>query len=182
VLRNDTVVDKVAKGLFYFDHSAGADIAAKYQVRTVDGAGNLSGLVKAQGPSGKPAVILDDAQGTISFSGNWQRETNLQPAYEGTISRSDEKGASFSFSVEGSKFTWFTKLGDDCGKAEVTIDGEREAVVDTYDADDIWGVGVYSKTFSAPGKHSVKVTVLGEHGGPRGKGTLVYVDGVRIEP
>jgi len=49
--------------------------------------------------------------------------------------------------------------------------------------DDIWGVGVYAKTFSAAGKQSVKVTVLGEHGhGPRGKGTLVYVDSVRIVP
>jgi len=181
VLRNSMVVDKVAKGLFYFDHSAGADIAAKYQVRTVDGAGNRSGLVTAQGPGAKPAVILDDAQDAILFSGNWQRETNLQPAYEGTISHSEDKGASFSFSFEGSKFTWFTKLGDDCGKAEVTIDGERAAVVDTYDADDIWGVGIYTKTFPVAGKHSVQVTVLGEHGGPRGKGTLVYVDGVRIE-
>ena len=53
VLRNNTVVDKVAKGVFYFDHSAGADIAAKYQVRTVDGAGNRSGLVTAQGPGGE---------------------------------------------------------------------------------------------------------------------------------
>ena len=100
----------------------------------------------------------------------------------GTISSSDEKGASFSFSFDGSKFTWFTKLGDDCGKADISIDGQREAVVDTYSADDIWGVGVYSKTFPAAGKHSVQITVLGEHGGPRGKGTLVYVDGLRIQP
>ena len=56
VLRNNTVVDKVAKGVFYFDHSAGADIAANYQVRTVDGAGNRSGLVTAQGPGAKPAA------------------------------------------------------------------------------------------------------------------------------
>jgi len=54
-------------------------------------------------------------------------------------------------------------------------------VVDTFSADDIFGVGIYSKTFDAPGAHRVKVTVLGEHGGPRGKGTLVYLDGVRVE-
>lgn len=184
VLRNNTVLDKVAKGNFYFDHSAGADIAAEYQIRTVDGAGNRSELVtaKGSGPGSRPALILDDAQQAISFSGNWRRESGLQPAYMGTISGSDEKGASFSFSFDGSKFTWFTKLGNDCGKADVIIDGQREAVVDTYSADDIWGVGVYSKTFPAAGKHSVQVTVLGEHGGPRGKGTLVYVDGVGIEP
>jgi hypothetical protein len=181
VLRNNQVLDKVAKGTFYFDHSAGADVAATYQIRSVDGAGLRSGLASAAGPARKPARILDDAQTAISFAGKWQRETHLQPAHEGTISRSDETGASFSFGFDGTKFTWFTKLGGDCGKAEISIDGQREAVVDTYSADDIWGVGVYSRTFPAAGKHTVKITVLGEHGGPRGKGTFVYVDGVRIE-
>src|ERR1019366_2918034 len=87
VVRNNQVLDKVAKGNFYFDHSAGADVAATYQVRSVDG-----------------------AQTAISFAGKWQRETDLQPAYEGTISGSDETGASFSFGVKGTKFTWFSKL------------------------------------------------------------------------
>jgi hypothetical protein len=181
VLRNGAVVDKVSKGTFYFDHSAGADIAARYQVRTVDGSGLHSGVADAEGLAGRPARILDDGQSSITFTGNWERQTNLQPAYDGTISRNDKKGASFAFELDGSKFTWFTKLGDDCGKAEVAIDGRDEAVVDTYSADDIWGVGIYSKTFAAAGKHTVTITVLGEHGGPRGKGTFVYVDGVRIE-
>jgi hypothetical protein len=181
VFRNHQMVDKVAKGTFYFDHSAGADIAAMYQVRSVDGAGLRSGAATAAGSGGKPALIFDDAQTALSFAGKWERETGLQPAYAGTISRSDETSASFSFGFEGTKFTWFTKLGDDCGKAEVSIDGQREAVVDTYSADDIWGVGIYSKTFPAAGKHTVKISVLGEHGGPRGNGAYVYVDGVRIE-
>jgi hypothetical protein len=181
VLRNNQVLDNVAKGTFYFDHSAGADLAATYQVRSVDGAGLRSESATAPGGQGKPALILDDAQSAIAFAGKWQRQTGLQPAYEGTISHSDETGASFSFELDAMKFTWFTKLGDDCGEAEVSIDGQREAVVDTYSADDIWGVGVYSKTFPVAGKHTVKITVLGEHGGPRGKGTFVYVDGVRIE-
>ena len=181
VFRNNQVLDRVAKGTFYFDHSAGADVAATYQVRSVNGAGLRSALATATGPGGKPALILDDAQTAISFAGKWQRETDLQPAYEGTISHSDEKGASFSFGFDGAKFTWFTKLGDDCGKAEIAIDGQNEAVIDTYSADDVWGVGIFSKTFPTADKHTVRITVLGEHGGPRGKGTAVYLDGVRIE-
>jgi hypothetical protein len=184
VLRNGDVIDKVAKGTYYFDHSAGADLGARYEVRTVDGAGLRSGSVSAQGRNRKPARILDDAlPGGLSFSGAWQRQTQLQPAYAGTISMSDEKGASFGFEFEGTKFTWFTKLGDDGGKAEVLIDGQHEGVVDTYSADDIWGVGVYSKEFPAGGPHWVKISVVGEHGGPRGygKGNFVYVDGIRIQ-
>ena len=184
VLRDGAVIDKVAKGTYYYDHSAGADWAAKYEVRTVNGAGLRSGLAAADGQKRKAARILDDAQqGGLGFTGAWQRQSGLQPAYQGTISRSDEKGASFEFEFEGTQFTWFTKLGDDGGKAEVLIDGQPGAIVDTYSADDIWGVGVYSKEFSSGGTHRVKISVLGERGGPHGygKGGFVYVDGVRIQ-
>jgi hypothetical protein len=182
VLRDGEVIDKVAKGHYYFDHSAGADAPARYEVRTVDEAGLRSRLAVAQGPGWKPALILDDAPGAgLNYTGHWEQQRNLQPTYKETISRSEEKGASFEFEMEGVKFTWFTKMCEDCGIAEITIDGQREAVVDTYSADDIWGVGIYTKTFPAAGKHRVKISVSGQHGGPRGKGTFVYVDGVRIE-
>ncbi len=182
VLREGAVVDKVAKGTYYFDHSAGASLGASYAIRAVNGGGLPSGQTAAEGPAVPAARVLDDAPGSgISFTGEWQRETGLQPVYQGTLTRSDQKGASFEFAVDGSKFTWFTRLCNECGKAEIAVDGKNEAVVDTYSADDILGVGIYSKSFSAPGQHRVRISVLGEHGGPRGKGTLVYVDGVQVE-
>jgi hypothetical protein len=184
VLRNGVVIDKVAKGTYYFDHSAGADLGARYEVRTVDGAGLRSGPAAAQEQKRNTVRILDDALASgLSFSGAWQRQTDLQPAYAGTISRSDEKEASFEFEFEGTKFTWFTKLGDDGGKAEVLIDGQPDGVVDTYSADDIWGVGAYRKEFPTGGLHRVKISVLGERGGPPGygKGSFIYVDGVSIQ-
>jgi hypothetical protein len=55
-------------------------------------------------------------------------------------------------------------------------------VVDTYSADDIWGVGVYSKTFPSGGKHTVKISVLGQPPDAYGKGTSVYLDGIQINP
>jgi hypothetical protein len=184
VLRDGVVMDKVAKGTYYFDHSAGADLAARYEVRTVDEAGLRSVSATANPQNGRKARILDDAQPSgLSFTGAWQRQAGLQLAYQGTISRSDEKGASFEFEFEGTKFTWFTKLGDDGGKAEVVIDGRPGEVIDTYSADDIWGVGVYSKEFSGGGAHRVKIIVTGERGGPRGygKGSFVYLDGISIQ-
>ena len=53
VFRNGTAIDRVAKGLYYFDHSAGADLAAKYEIRAVDGAGNVSPTALADGPAAK---------------------------------------------------------------------------------------------------------------------------------
>jgi hypothetical protein len=182
ILRDDSVVDIVAKGTYYFDHSAGASPGASYAVRAVNGGGMRSSQGAATGPPGRAARIQDDGVGSgISFTGAWQRETGLQPAYMGTLTRSDQKGAGFEFAVNGSKFTWFTRLCNECGRAEIAVDGGKDAVVDTYSADDVFGVGIYSKSFSAAGEHRVRISVLGEHGGPRGKGSLVYVDGVRVE-
>jgi hypothetical protein len=182
VLRDGVLLDKVAKGTYFFDHSAGADLAAKYEVRTVDGAGLRSGLVGAESGSRKRVVVLDDSAAAIHFTGGWRQQSGLQPAYLGTISGSDVQGASFEMEFEGTKFTWFTKLCDDCGKAGVSIDGEPDTVVNTYSADDIWGVGVYSKTFSSSGKHKAKISVLGQPPDAYGTGTSVYLDGIQVQP
>jgi hypothetical protein len=122
-------------------------------------------------------------EGGLRFTSRWERLTSLQPAYAGTITRSDQKGASFEVEFEGEKFTWFTKLGEDGGKAEIEVDGQEDETVDTYSSDDIWGVAIYTKMFHQAGKHLVRVTVLGEQSRPRWlwKGAFVYVDGVRIE-
>ncbi len=182
VARDGRIVDKIAKGNYYFDHSAGADLAATYSVKAVNGGGMKSHSADAIGASKlQPAVILDDAPGAgLSFSGNWQHETNLPPAYLGTLASSADKGASAEFTVAGSKFTWFTRMCAECGVAGISIDNREEAAVDTYSADDIFGVGIYTKTFSNPGTHHVKIKVLGRHSGPRGHGTRVYIDGIQI--
>jgi hypothetical protein len=149
----------------------------------VDGAGLHSAFVGAKGSESKRARVIDDSAGSeINFLGTWQRQLYLQPAYMGTISRSNEKGASFEVEFEGSKFVWFTKLGDDGGKAGISIDGGPDDVVDTYSADDIWGVGIFSKQFPSAGKHKVKITVLGRPPDAFGTATFVYLDGIQVQP
>lgn len=182
VLRNGVAIDKVAKGRFYFDHAAGADIAARYAVRAVDGAGNRSPSQDAPEPAARPALVLDDAPaaGGITFSGQWQRATNLQPAHENTISFSNQKGAAVEIAFEGKRVLWFTKMGANCGQAKLSVDGGAPEIVDTYSADDIWGVGLYRREFATSGRHTLRITVLDEHG-HRATDSIVHVDGVRVE-
>jgi hypothetical protein len=55
VLRNGAVIGKSAKGEFFFDHlHKSVDVAATYEVRTVDGDGNRSALVAATAIAGDP--------------------------------------------------------------------------------------------------------------------------------
>jgi hypothetical protein len=181
VLRDAAVIDKVSKGAYYFDHSAGADIAARYEVRTVDGAGNSSPLTRASGPASSASRVVDDADPAARFAGPWEHRDGLQPAHARTIAVADRKDASFEVAVEGRRVLWFSKLGDDCGKAEVSLDDGPPEPVDTYSADDVWGVCVYRKDLAAPGKHRLRIRVTGDHN-PRAKGARVHVDGLRVEP
>jgi hypothetical protein len=54
VSRNGTVIGKSAKGEFFFDHLHSVDIAATYEVRTVDGDGNRSAPSSAAPTAGDP--------------------------------------------------------------------------------------------------------------------------------
>jgi hypothetical protein len=181
VFRNGAAIDKVSKGTYYFDHSAGADLAARYEICTVDGASNASAKVPATGPAAKPARVVDNAPGAgVAYTGSWQHQSNLQPAHAGTLSSSKEKGATAEVAFQGRRVLWFAKHGPHGGKAAVSVDGASAEIVDTYSADDIWGVCVYRKEFPAAGRHTLRITVLGEHG-PRAKDSLVPIDGFRAE-
>ena len=104
VFRDGTPLDKVAKGTFYFDHSAGADLAANYEICTVDGAGNTSAKIAARGPTGPRAVVFDDAPGgSVNYNGQWEHQTGLGPAHAGTLSVSNQKGAAAQLQFEGAR-------------------------------------------------------------------------------
>ncbi len=186
IFRDGLSLDKVAKGDFYFDHSAGADLGATYEVRTVDGAGNASGRIPAHGPTVIRSRVVDDAADAgILFSPQWThgKEEPLV-AYKGTLTSSNVKGATAELTFEGKRVLWFTKLGAENGEATVSIDDGPGQVVDTYSADDIWGAGVYRKEFAASGRHTIRIEVLGQravHPDERSHNTMVFVDGIRVE-
>ena len=180
ILRNGEVIDKVSKGTYYFDHSAGADPASAYEVRTVDGAGNTSEKCTAMGKPAQTCMIVDDASKSIEYSGNWDLHRRLLPAYCGTVTNSNENGASAEYTFEGKEVFVFAKLGNDCGKADISIDGGAADTVDTYSADDIWGVCIYRKQLPA-GKHTLRVSVAGSKQ-DRSKDCFVCLDGIRVQP
>ena len=58
IYRDGEMIDKVAKGTYYFDHSNGpANLAANYQVQAVDGDGNGSRKVEAVQVAGGPVIF-----------------------------------------------------------------------------------------------------------------------------
>jgi hypothetical protein len=181
VLRDGQVLEKAAKGTFHFDHSAGADAAARYEVRTVDGSGNRSACVVAEGGGGARSRVIDDADSALRRSGAWEDVRSEPAAHAGTLARSNEAGAACEAAVEGGRVLWFSRMGPHCGKALISVNGGPAEEVDTYSADDIWGVCLWSKDLPDGGPHTVRVTVSGERNA-WSCGTYIYVDGVRVAP
>jgi len=180
IFRDGVSIDKVAKGTYYFDHSAGADAGARYEVCTVDGSGNQSGKAAAPAAAARAQIIDDAPGGGITFTGAWQRQTALEPAYAGTIAWSVQKGDTAEARIRGKRLLIFSKLGADCGKAAVSVDGGVPETIDTYDADDIWGAVIYQKELPEDREHTIRLTVLGEKR-PYSTKTSVYIDGIRGE-
>ena len=181
VLRDGVVIDKVAKGTFYFDHLAGADLAGRYEVRTVDGSGNRSAPAAASGssPAGR-ACIVDDADRPVRYAGTWRHERGLGPAHRETISATDEKGAAVEVAFAGRRVLWFSKLDDRGGIARLSVDAGPGEEVDTYCSDDVWGVCLFRKDLPAAGKHVLRVVATGKRN-PRSKGTRIHFDGLRAQ-
>jgi len=182
IFRNGVTLDKVAKGTFYFDHSVGADLAAVYEVRSVDEAGNVSEKAVATGRTRPPAHIFDDAPSSgIKYTGQWDHQTGFLRAHAGTLSVSSEKEAAARLQFDGGHVLVFVRLAANGGRAKVSIDGAEAQMIDTFSGDDIWDVCAYDRTVPThSGPHVLRIDVLGEHDS-RSKGDLIYLDGIRIE-
>jgi len=180
IFRNGEPIDKVAKGTYYFDHSAGADLDARYEVEAVDGSGNTSAKVMAQGDDGQNVEVIDDANQEVHYSGSgWKHERNVWGVYQQTQSASSHSGDSAEFNFSGNRITWFGGLGAALGRADVYIDGILDRTVDCYDADEIPNMPVYSRAFSASGHHKLRIVVRGDRN-PNSKGNAVFIDGFQV--
>jgi hypothetical protein len=181
VFRDRQSLGKVAKGTYFFDHSPAADPNARYGVRAVDGSGNVSALVEANG-SGASVVVVDDApsQG-MTYSGTWGRDSgSYADEYNGSISYSEEAGAAAQYVFSGSQVTWYSKWGNNCGIAQVFIDGVLDAQIDTYAPDDNnWGIPSYVKSWPSAGTHTIRIQVSGNKNS-LSSGGYVHVDGLQI--
>lgn len=180
IYRNGKPIGKVAKGTYYFDHSAGAILGSRYGVQAVDGSGNKSAIVTAKGSSEKNAIVIDDSDPQVRYVGSgWKHEKNVWDVYRGTQSFSSKPGDSVVLQFTGNRVTWYGRYGPNLGRANVYIDGRLDRTVDCYDADNIPNMPLYSRTFPESGTHTLRIVILHNHNW-ESKGTSIYIDGFQI--
>ena len=140
-------------------------------VLVVDRSGNPVSTV-TQG-FGTPAEVEEDSP-AITYA--W-RTTSNGGAKGGSYAVEHRAGATASFAFAGGSVTWFTAVGPNRGKAQVSIDGAAKGTFDQYAARPAFGV---ARTFDGlgSGEHSITVRVLGRARG-RATDTQVVVDAFR---
>ena len=105
----------------------------------------------------------------------------FQPAWGklGAMHITDAPDATVECTFEGTGIQWRGVKSDNCGKAEVTIDGKVVAVVDQYN-EKFTGFGWSSEKLT-PGKHTLRIRVL-KAKSEKSKGYNVIISGADIVP
>ncbi len=118
---------------------------------------------------------VDDLYNEVVYEGFWPNDVfpgNLSFGTRG----STVAGNTTSFSFYGNEITWIGVLNPDGGYANVRIDGELVAVVDTYAPTQRTDVRLFGHGFDTIGLHEISIEVAGT-AHPLSTGTLVQSDG-----
>lgn len=127
---------------------------------------NINGLkiggVKVDVPrSDIVTTLVDDRDSNIVYTGKWGKIVN-NPAYEGTITRSNKKGDSIEYTFEGEVIRVFIGNGAGAGIMEVYLDNELVDTIDCYNNVTVARVLVFESDKLAAGSHTIKIVHTGE--------------------
>jgi hypothetical protein len=140
----------------------------QYRVRATDGHGNTS--VPLSGVRFKP-LLTQQSSTSVVYAGTW-RTVRTSIASGGTLRYATGRGASARYTFAGSGVAWVTVKGPNRGSARVYVDGVYRATVSLYARTYTSRAIAYAANWSANGRHSIRIVVVGTAGHPR-----VDVDG-----
>jgi hypothetical protein len=135
----------------------------RYEGRARDAAGNVGAWVA--GPLITP-LRYQNTSGYVGYSGTWY--TGYSSLYfGGSVRYGRLAGARASLSVYARSVAFMTTRGPTRGVASVYVDGVLAATVDLYAPTGSYRYVAFSRTWTVPGTHSVRVVVAGTAGRPR---------------
>ncbi|GAE28418.1 beta galactosidase [Halalkalibacter wakoensis JCM 9140] len=114
----------------------------------------------------------------FTYDGLWQQST-LADHRENLASFSDDTEATVSFTFEGTGFRWIGYRGRTQGIADVFINGEHVAEVDTYDSEAAFQQTLYEVSGLNKGEHTVTISVKGTSR-PEAENQRIHVDGIEV--
>lgn len=122
--------------------------------------------------------INDDRDSAVVYSGAWSQESNSN-AYNDTVSYSEQKGASATFTFTGKEVTLFVGKGPDHGIAQIYLDGVNKGTLDLYASSDSYNVPIKTFTGLPSATHTLKIVVTGTKN-PSAAGVRIMTDAFSV--
>jgi hypothetical protein len=134
--------------------------------------------------------VIEDPPGQgIKYSGSgWRHSQGWRRASGKSASWTRHDGDTAECVFRGDGITWVGKRCPACGIADVYVDGQLEARVDTYapdfhrfrdDAQGAWQVPIFEKTWVRPGQHTLLI-VARNLKNMLATGYKIYVDSFQV--
>lgn len=141
-----------------------------------------------------PTIYTDDGSSSVIYTGVWSVEYTNQPggyyyaddpwgAYNNSFHISGTTNSTVSYTFTGNSISLISTLGDNMGKAEVTIDGGQPQVIDlyipAYEHEPTKNIkhkrAIFIKNGLSDGQHTISIRVLGQKH-PDSSGYNVTID------
>ncbi|MGA5248781.1 N-acetylmuramoyl-L-alanine amidase [Streptomyces pseudogriseolus] len=132
--------------------------ASSWSMRAYDYAGNYRDAAATYTP-----VVLQESAAVRT--GNWSARSSS--SYLGGRSYSSSaKGASLTWTFTGRSAAWVVSRASSSGQAYVYVDGVKAATVDLRSSATSYRQAIWTRTWSANARHTVKIVVVGTSGRP----------------
>ncbi|MFE4454237.1 N-acetylmuramoyl-L-alanine amidase [Streptomyces sp. NPDC056796] len=139
-------------------HTAKSGVATSWRTTAYDLAGNSA----AASVAGTPVILQESA---AKKTGTWT--TKSSTSYLGGASyASGTKNASLTWTFTGRSAAWVVSRASTSGQAYVYVDGVKAATVDLKSSATAYRQAVWTKSWPASAKHTVKIVVVGTKGRP----------------
>jgi hypothetical protein len=135
----------------------------QFAVSGRDGAGNVG--VQAVSPA-VTATLYQERTSLARYSGRWTNTTSSTASHS-NLRTSTQAGAWVEFKRDAKSIAIVGRQGPTSGKAKVYVDGVYAATIDLYRSTSRSRVVLFSRAWSTPGVHTVKLFVSGTAGRPR---------------
>jgi hypothetical protein len=146
----------------------------EFRARAIDLAGR-------EGPWSRSAVTIiphDDrrSQGRPRYAGRWSAPKN-RSAFGGSLHRSTRKGSTMRINFRGSRVYLVGRVGPSGGRAVAIVNGKRRRI-SFYSRKARNRHVVFSRSTPANRMNTLQVTVLGQKGSRKSKGSVVEIDAI----
>ncbi|MGI5138678.1 N-acetylmuramoyl-L-alanine amidase [Streptomyces sp. CA-106110] len=136
-----------------------------FALKAYDVAGNTGGVSVSRTPN-----IIQETSTTRT--GTWTHKNST--SYLGGYSYSSSSaGASISWTFTGRSVAWIVSRASTSGQAYVYVDGTKVTTVDLKSSTTLYRQAIWTKSWSSPAKHTLKIVVVGTSGRP-----TVTTDGI----